>query len=252
MTVKKIKTLLVEDEPRGRKLLKSMLDEFCPEIEVIFETGFVDETVEKANALKPELMIMDIALFNETAFDALDRIDHPQPEIIFTTAYDKYALRAFKYSVVDYLMKPIGPTDLIKAIEKVKRIIGNKREAADEGTASAIRLSNHNGRIALPTLNGLLIKDISTILYIKAEGNYSRIFFENGDTTVISESIKDYEDVLMPFQFFRVHKSHMVNTNHIKKYLKGRGGYVVMDNEELIPVAARRRNIFIQFLKKAI
>ncbi len=250
MDGKKIRTLLVEDEARGRKLLKSMLLEFCPDIELIGEAAFVDETIEKANKGKPDLLIMDIALFNETAFDALDKINHPQPEIIFTTAYDNFALRAFKYSVTDYLMKPIGPTDLIKAIEKVRRIITAKNA---NGTNEKVENKSQSiGKIALPTLNGLVIKDVNSVLYIAADGNYSRIYFVGGESILISESIKEYEDILNTYMFFRVHKSFIVNTIQIKKYLKGRGGYVVMSNDELIPVAARRRNIFMQFLKDAI
>lgn len=246
----KISTLLVEDEPRGRKLLKSMLHEFCPDIDLIGEAAFVGDTIEKANALKPDLLVMDIALFDETAFDALDRIEHPLPEIIFTTAYDNFALRAFKYSVTDYLMKPIGPTDLITAIEKVKRIIIAKK------SVPALDKEQHKnspiGKIALPTLNGLVLKDISSILYIVADGSYSRIYFTNGESILISESIKAYEDVLNTPMFFRVHKSYIVNTVQIKKYLNGRGGCVVMNNDELIPVAARRRNIFVKFLKSVL
>lgn len=250
MGEKKIRTLLVEDEVRGRKLLKSMLLEFCPDVELIGEAAFVDETVEKANTGKPDLLIMDIALFNETAFDALDRINYPRPEIIFTTAYDDYALRAFKYSVTDYLMKPIGPTDLIIAIEKVRQIIAAK--AINEPKDKVEVKSQSIGKIALPTLSGLVIKDVNSVLYVAADGNYSRIHFVGGESMLISESIKEYEDVLNTYMFFRVHKSFIVNTVQIKKYLKGRGGYVVMSNDALIPVAARRRNIFMQFLKEVI
>jgi len=249
MSEKRIKTLLVEDERQGRKLLKSMLLEFCPEVDLIGDVASVDETVEITHKDKPDLLIMDIALYNETAFDALDRIQHPQPEIIFTTAYDNYALRAFKYSVTDYLMKPIGPTELIKAIEKVKKVVTIKNKKTNlekEESKNAI------GKIALPTLNGLVIKDIDSILYVAADGNYSRISFTSGESILISESIKEYEGILDEHMFFRVHKSYIVNTIQIKKYLKGRGGYVVMNNDELIPVAARRRNIFIKFLKKVI
>lgn len=249
MEEKKIKTLLVEDEPRGRKLLKSMLHEFCPSVELIADVASVDETVEITNRDKPDLLIMDIALFNETAFDALDRINHPQPEIIFTTAYDNYALRAFKYSVTDYLMKPIGPTELIKAIEKVKKVITAKNKRPNKEKEEN---KNAIGKIALPTLNGLVIRDIDSILYVAADGNYSRIYFAGEESLLISESIKEYEGILDDHMFFRVHKSYIVNTIQIKKYLKGRGGYVVMNNDELIPVAARRRNIFINFLKKVI
>lgn len=246
----KIKTLLVEDEPKGMNLLRTMVKEYCPEVEIVGEARFVEDVVEKTESFKPDLLIMDIALFNETAFDALDKLQQHQPEIIFTTAYDKYAIKAFKYSVTDYLMKPIAPSDLLRAIERVKKFVDvKKRKSAKHNPQS---FPHAIGRIALPTLNGLVIKDIETILYIAADGNYSRVYFEGGESTIISESIKGYEGLLGDYQFFRVHKSYIVNTVHMKKYLKGRGGYVVMDNEELIPVAARRRNLFIKFLKKAI
>lgn len=249
ITMDKIKTLLVEDEPKGMNLLRTMVKEYCPDLDVVGEASFVEEVVEKTESLKPDLLVMDISLFNETAFDALDKLQH-QPEIIFTTAYDKYALRAFKYSVTDYLMKPIAPSALLKAVDKVKKLVDAKaRKIAKQDSQN---FPNTIGRIALPTLNGLVIKDIETILYITADGNYSRVYFEGGESTMISESIKGYEDLLRGYNFFRVHKSYIVNTAHMKKYLRGRGGFVVMDNEELIPVAARRRNLFIKFLKKAI
>lgn len=241
-----IRTVIVEDEQRGKRLLKSMVAEFCPEIEIVAEVDNVESAIHEIDNQRPDLIFLDINLFGHSAFTILDQLQHNTAEIIFTTAYDQYALDAFKHNAVGYLVKPIGPTELINAVEKVSKILAGKKLTVPKAHGKE---NNGKGKIALPTLQGLVMKDTDKIVYVAADGNYSRIFFNDGINMLISHPLGYYSDWLDEGEFFRIHKSYIINMGYVEKYIKGRGGHVVMPDKTLLPVASRRKDLFLEQLK---
>ncbi len=240
-----IKTLVIEDEPRSRNLLKGMIREFCPELSLVGEAEDIDSASKSIREFRPELLFLDVNLFGSPSLSLLDRLGTDQCQVVFTTAYDHYALDAFKYDACDFLLKPIGPSDLKSAVSKVQRRIAGDRGHEHPTMDPDMR------RLALPTLHGYVMREVDEILYIKAEGNYSLIHFKGNNSILVSKSIQHFEETLSTDQFFRLHKSYIVNLKEIRKYNKGRGGQVIMDDSTLIPVASRRKEEFlsrIQFL----
>lgn len=231
-----IRTILVEDEPRSRNLLRGMIGEFCPELIMIDEVSDVESAIASVLKNKPDLLFLDINLFGSSGLSILDAC-HPK-QVVFTTAYDQYALDAFKYDASDFLLKPVGPADLKAAVAKVKRRM-MELDPIQATTHSDIK------RLALPNLQGLEIQDTADILYIKAEGNYCFIHLKSEKKILVSKNIQHYEESLSPELFYRLHKSFIVNMQHVSKYLKGRGGQVVMSDGTLIPVASRRKETFL-------
>lgn len=241
-----IRTVIVEDEPRSRNLLRGMIKEFCTDLTIVAEAEEIENAITIMERFRPDVLFMDVNLFGTPGFEILERTSLDYCQVIFTTAYDHYAIDAFRYDATDFLLKPIGPSDLKKAVEKVKRRLNypNKR---DNDRHHSLQEADAR-RLALPTLNGYVIREAEDILYIKADGNYCSICFINGAKILVSRSIQHYEDSLSSDRFFRVHKSYIVNLKQIIKYNKGRGGQVVLQDNTLLPVASRRKDAFLSQL----
>lgn len=245
----RIRTLLIEDEERSMRLLSSMLKELAPDIEVAGTACDVEEAVTAINALRPELIFLDIELAGQLAFSILDRVTWRNFQLIFITAYEAYALKAIRYSAADYLLKPLAREELQQAIRKVRenRALHPESERMD---VLKEHLETVHRRITLPTLEGFVVEELDNIRSIEADGNYTRFYLVNGSLILVSRNIQEYETLLEPSAFFRIHRSFIVNLNHVKKYLKGRGGNVVLSNAQMLPVSVRKKEAFIQRLKQ--
>jgi len=231
-----IRTILVEDEPRSRNLLRGMIREFCPELQLIDEASDVESAIASILKNKPDLLFLDVNLFGSSGLTILETCKPKQ--VVFTTAYDQYALDAFKYDASDFLLKPVGPADLKAAVAKVKRRM-LELDTMEASTASDTK------RLALPNVQGLEIQDTGDILFIKAEGNYCFIHLKSGKKILVSKNIQHYEESLSTEMFYRLHKSYIVNMKLISQYIKGRGGHVIMADSTKIPVASRRKDGFL-------
>lgn len=244
-----IRTLLIEDEERSMRLMTSMLREIAPEVDIVGTASEADEAVGRIDREKPELVFLDIELAGQLAFGILDRVVWRSFQFVFVSAYEAYALRAIRYSAADYLLKPVDPEELKAALEKVK-----ENRALHLGSERMDVLKEHletiHRRISLPTLDGFVVEELDNIRSIEADGNYTRFHLVTGNSILVSGNIHEYETLLEPSFFFRIHRSFIVNLNHVKKYLKGRGGNVVLSNAEMLPVAARKKEAFIQRLKQ--
>jgi two-component system LytT family response regulator len=247
-----IRTVLVDDEIGSLKVLERLLKEFCPEISIVGRADGVETAFQLILETKPDLLFLDIEMKQGNAFDLLKRLQPFSSPVIFVTAFDNYALRAFRFSAVDYLLKPVDMDDLRKAVDKVLA----KPDHTDFSDQMKVLLQNVEAlrvsqqKMAVPTLEGLQFVAIRDIIRFEAKGSYTAIFLCEGEEVVATRNIREYEELLPAATFCRIHNSHIINLQRIKKYYKGRGGYVIMEDGSSIEVAIRRREEFLQRLLK--
>ncbi|MCB0401284.1 MAG: response regulator transcription factor [Flavobacteriales bacterium] len=251
--MKSINAIIIDDEENARQNLSILLEEFCPEVNVLGEAGSADEARELIAENQPDLLFLDINMPNEDGFELLDSIEEKNFSVIFITAHNQFALKALKVGAIDYLEKPIDIEDLQTAVSKI---------AKKEGDASGVDYSMikkllHDYRndsksdiIAIPTLSGYEIIKVEDIVHLEADESYTRIFLANGKKCTSSMTIAKYEKVLDDNIFYRVHKSHIINTrHHLKEFNRQEGNVAIMDNGEAIPVARRKLSGFISKIK---
>ncbi len=242
-----MKCLIIDDEPKSRKVLHSLCEEYCPELKMVGTAGSVNEGIEKIEALKPQLVFLDIHMPIKSGFALLDHYKDKQDfSVIFTTAYDEYALEAFRYTVVDYLQKPIDIDELQTAVNKsIKNGILNKEQLS---TLRGVLLAEKIQKIALNTIDGYTFVKFERIIRCEAQGNYTSVFLKGGKPVLITKTLKHYEDLLIPKGFFRVHKSHLINLECVRKFIKGKKGMVEMIDGEQIEVSSRKRELLLEKL----
>lgn len=231
---------IVEDEQPSLFALETLLKEYCPLITSIESFATFEIAKTEIAKTKPEIVFLDIMLGAHNGFDLIQFMGQPLPKIIFTTAFDEYAIRAFKVSAVDYLLKPIGITDLRNAIDKV---IDRKYEQ-DKRLKYLISNTSEKPRlrqIALATTNGFNFVEIKNIIRFEADGSYTKAITSNKESYLLSHNLKHFEEILNSDGFFRCHHHHLININQIAKYVKGSGGYVIMKDGSKADVAQRRK-----------
>lgn len=265
----RLNSIIIDDEPKSREVLKSLVSKFCDDVDVAAVCQNGDEAIEAIQKHKPQVVFLDVQLQRETGFDVLERLGSIDFEIIFTTAYSEYAISAFKYSAIDYLLKPIDVGDLKRAIEKVRKRLAPK--STTEGDTPVVKRSDndHNditrlrdimdtlrtsvpqkGKLAIPTLEGFSFINIEETLYLEAADNYTIFYMADGKNSVVSRTLKEYDEILSEQNFFRIHKSCLVNLNAVKKYIKGEGGQVVLTNDKTLDVSKRRKQAFLERLHR--
>ena len=244
-----IRAIIVDDEDYCRDALLHNLNKFGT-VSVIASTGNVDEAENIIRAQQPDLVFLDVEIPGRDGFDLLDKLGKQNFDVIFTTAYEQYALKAIKASAIDYLMKPIGPEELAIAIQKHL-----DKKNGDIGKQVEVLLQHYTGNsnrksmLALPTFNGLEMVSISDIIHLKADGGYTRFNISNGNILTVSKNIKEYEDVLSEHHFMRIHHSHIVNLRYVKKYTKGEGGTVTLTDNSTAEVSRQKKQELIDALK---
>lgn len=241
-----MKTLIVDDEPKARKNLQSLLTEYCPNVEVINAVGTVDDAVEIIEQTNIDLLFLDIEMDGETGFDLLERFEDIDFTIIFITAHDEYALRAFKFSALDYILKPVDIDDLKAAIDKVdsrQHIASNKAQL--DYLMSQLKTDRLPPKLIVHTSESLVFIDFTDILRCESDEGYTTVHLVNGKPIVSSKNIKYFEDLLETRNFFRIHRSHLINLSMVKEYIKNDGGYVIMKDNTTLPVSRRKRQEFL-------
>jgi two-component system LytT family response regulator len=236
--------IIVEDEERSTNVLRTILSEHFPELIFAGQAGSVHEAIPLIRQKNPGLVFLDVELPDGTGIDILRQID-PRPfKIIFTTAYDHYAMPAIKFSAVDFLLKPLS-------IEETKAAVCKVLSQSQEERLEQLVKSKESGtlkRLALPTVEGFAFVDVTDLVFLTAEGSYTTLHTLNGQTYVVSKSLKEYEELLGLNGFFRIHHSHIVQLDKIAKYVKGNGGYVVMKDGTSLDVSARKKDEFLKIL----
>jgi two-component system LytT family response regulator len=242
-----INAIIVDDEPKNRRILKDLLNNYCPLVKVIDEASGSQDAISAIERAKPDLLFLDIEMPYGNAFDLLDKIKPIDFEIIFVTAFEEYTLKAFRYSALDYLLKPLNIEELKAAVEKASERLNLKTVNLQLNNLlfNLHKNSDVPARLAINSQTGLTFVSIIDIIRCEAKGNYTYIFTTDMQRHISSKNIKAYEDLLPANVFFRVHHSHLINIECVKKYHKGRGGIVEMTDGAMIEVATRRKNEFL-------
>ncbi|MGE5108638.1 MAG: LytR/AlgR family response regulator transcription factor [Sphingobacteriales bacterium] len=248
-----IRTILVDDEPRGLNTLKKLLQEYCPELKIIGECADADSAKEKIELLEPQLVFLDISLPGKSSFDLLTELEKINFEIIFVTAHNEYTLQAFRYSAVDYLVKPIDEDLLADAVKRaVKRISAS---AINHNITTLLHniqkpQPNHEMKLCIPSLKGFQVVDLKDILFCEASGSYTNFYFTNVNNICSAKPIYEYEELLSDAGFVRIHKSYLVNLLHIKEYIRGEGGSVILSNNKEVEVSRRKKEWLMAKMKE--
>lgn len=248
-----INALIVDDEFQSRKLVAKMLSRFFPEINSITEASSVDEAKKSIHIYQPQLIFLDIQMQGENGFDLLDKITDFNFEIIFITAHNQYAVKAFRYNALDYLMKPVDADEFRAAVVKaIKRINQDTKNPEEQIVSLKQQLQNPQKipeRIIIPTAEGYLIIPVQDISYCHANSNYTIFHLKHKTKVISSYTLGHYEDLLSEHNFFRIHRSYMINLAFIKMYRKADGGTVIMNDGQEIEVSRRNKEAFMKFFK---
>ncbi len=247
-----IKALIVEDEEKGRNNLRNLLDQHCDNVELIGEAGGVEEGIQLFRNLeqKPDVAFLDISLPDGLVFQMLNHLRPIDFEIIFVTAHEEYAVKACEYSSIGYILKPIDPDALKEAIMRIRPRSDNQIDKRLEIFSNYYNNPNAFTKMSISALDGIYFVNIRDIVRFEAEDNYTHIYLQTGERITASKTIKSYEDLLAPFNFYRVHKRHVINLNYMRKFVKGDGGYLIMDDDIKIEVSRRRRPAFMEQLRR--
>uniref|UniRef100_UPI00404B860D LytR/AlgR family response regulator transcription factor n=1 Tax=Flavobacterium sp. TaxID=239 RepID=UPI00404B860D len=244
-----MKAIIIDDENRARVALQLLLAEYCPQIEVIAECENLSEGVKAIRKFQPELVLLDIEMPGHSGLELLDFFDEKDINfsIIFTTAYNEYAIQAFKFSAIDYLLKPINPEQLLEAVNRLEK----QQLKLENLNALKENIKQENlSKIAVPSGNSLVFLDVSKILYIKGEGAYSEVFCINGMKNLVTRNLKNFENILCTNpSFLRVHKSYIVNFEYVVAYSKSDGGYIELENKKQIPISSDKIALILDKIK---
>ena len=241
--------IIVDDELAGRESLSILLSEYLPDVQVLAKAESVKTAIEQIRTLKPDIVFLDVEMPEKDGFSLISETNPNDFEVIFTTAHPEYAIKAIKASAIDYLLKPIDHTELEEAVKKVesKRGLGNKKL---ETFMSHIGGPKTQPQLAISTLEGLIFIKLANIIYCRGDGAYTFFILKTGERIIASKNLKEFENLLCDGDFFRTHKSYVVNLAEIKKFVKSDGSYVLMSNGDKIDVSKRRKESFIKVLSK--
>jgi two-component system LytT family response regulator len=247
-----IRAVLIDDEIDSNRILRTLLENYCPLVEVVGSAEGVESGAQIIREMQPDLVFMDIEMTQGNAFDLLNRLQPVNFHVIFVTAFDNHAVKAFKYNALDYLLKPVNIRELCASVDKLSG------KLAEDNVLVRVRSLLENlqvgdigdRKIAIPTLTGLSFVYLRDMIRLEAKGTYTHIFLQDNTKVIATSPIRDYEEILPESSFYRIHSSHIINLNKIKSYQKGRGGYVTMEDDSFIEVAIRRREGFMQRLLK--
>jgi two-component system LytT family response regulator len=248
-----IKTILVDDEQRGLSSLRRLIELHCPQLEIIDECRDAVTALASIQSLRPQLLFLDIAMPGKNGFDLLKHLPALSFEVIFVTAFNQYAIQAFQYSAVDYLLKPVKEESLIQAVERAADRIS--RQQATEN----LQVLQHNlqkahkpveMKLCIPGIKGFQFIQLSDIIYCEARNTYTIFHLAGRQDIVSSKPIIEYEQLLGDSLFCRVHKSYLINLSHVKEYIRGEGGTVILSNDKEVEVSRRKKEIFIGLIRE--
>ena len=243
-----LKAIIIDDEWKGRVALRQKLLDYCGDVQVVAEAADGEEGMAMIKLHHPHIVFLDIEMPRMDGFDMLRSIDNKNFQIVFTTAYDQYAIRAVKFAAFDYLLKPVD-------IEELRACIARIRQSAQIHTGQKLTVLEENlhpgaalRKIAIPTLDGLLFFNISDIVHLEAQSNYTAVYFQDGTRLLASRTLKEFEELLPQDIFFRAHHSHMINLHYIKRYIRGDGGQIEMQNGNYVDLARRKKEEFLRLI----
>ena len=247
-----IRCVLIDDESNSLEMMEWLLKTYCPQVKIEAMCNAASKGIEAINKYKPDLVFLDIEMPHMNGFDMLEQFDKLFFDVVFCTAYDQFAIRAFKYSALNYLLKPIDPEDLkdtIRRIEEKKTTPSKEQiELLFQNIKQTVKPTAQ--RIALTTGDGMIFVPTQDILYCQAESNYTSVILAGGKKIVVSKVLKEIDEALSGPDFFRVHNSYLININQISKFVRGDGGYVVMQDGATVSISRSRRQEFMELFEK--
>lgn len=248
--MQKVSAIVVDDEINNRDLLIHFIEKYCPLVNVIASATTKAEAIELITQLKPQLLFLDIVLDQGSGFDVLEQVDYSGTKVIFVTAFNEFAVKAFRYNAVDYIMKPIQVEELVSAVNSAYKDIENDAftEARQIGQLSQSLTNDNLNIIAVPSVNKIEFVKLEDIIYFKSESRYTNFYLNNGKRLMATKNIGDYEKILDTSVFFRIHNRYIINLRHVQNINKAAGNYCEMSNGDLLPIAKRRQDQLLRFL----
>jgi two-component system LytT family response regulator len=233
--------ILVDDIPSALQLLENDIEQKHPSITVIGKAKSVVEAAKLLRKGEPDILFLDIMLGDGTGFDVLEIFPNLRSKIIFVTASDEYAIRAFKFAAIDYVLKPYSNEDLSTAIEKATQQIQPDKQQLSVLKDSIASPNQRPNKISLHTLDKIIVVELNDIVRCKSDNNYTEFFFQDGTKILVTKTLKTFADLLKNYQFLRVHQSHLVNVSYVKAFIKSDGGYLVLKDKNTVSVSVRKR-----------
>jgi two-component system LytT family response regulator len=248
-----IKTIIIDDEFISRNVLKKLLEMHCPDIEVIKECTNADEGKSSIEELHPQLIFLDISMPGKSGIDMLKEIEEPEFDVIFVTAFHEYTIQAIRFSAIDYLLKPVDKNELMDAVSRVKEKLSVKEPKENVKTFLQNMHQpqmNQEMQLCVPGIKGFQIIKLKDIIYCEADNTYTVLHLGNNKQLVASRPLMDYELLLKDSSFVRIHKSYLINIQHLKEYQRGEGGVAIMSNGKSLDVSRRKKDHFIGYMKQ--
>lgn len=245
-----MRVMILDDEKHCRQVLETLLKKYCSKVTFCVSYSDPVEALDAVKTIQPDLVLLDIEMPGMSGFEWLNQCENRHFEVVFTTAYNEYAIKAIKHSALDYLLKPVDKEELIIAVEKAMRTKEVIPEKRIQQLLDTIGNSQPNRRLAVSTLEGLTLINSDEIMYIRSESSYTHFVFADRRKMVISKTLKEAEEVLPGRDFFRIHHSYIINMQYVQQYIRGEGGEVVMKNGDIIPVSRNKKQEFLNLLEK--
>jgi two-component system LytT family response regulator len=244
-----LRTIIIDDEESVRKTLAKLIKKYCPNIKLVAEADGVNTGIRVIQHHHPDLILLDIKMEDGTGFDLLQKLEPVDFKVIFITAYDQYAIKAIKFSALDYLLKPVDPDDLKMAAEKAEKVLVSEMNQQLDALADNMQTSDRDKKkIILRTFENIHLVKLNDILYCESDDNYTNFHLLDNRTILVSNTLKEYDEMLSEFGFFRAHKSFLINLIHMDRFEKAEGGFIVLKNEIKIPVASRKKEQLMEML----
>ena len=244
-----IKVVLIDDESQSRKTLQCFLQDYCPQVEIIGEADSVLSGYQLLQKESPDVIFLDVQMNDGTGFDLLNKISNPSFQVIFTTAFDEFAIKAFQYNAIDYLLKPIDVDELIRSVGKVNP---SDNGSAFQGQLASLLETTQTekfNKIVLSANDGLHFLELDGIVRLQSDANYTTFYLIDGRRIIVSKTLKNFETLLEGEDFFRPHRSHIINLNHVSKILKEDGGYLLMKDGYKVPISRSKKEEFMTLVK---
>jgi two-component system LytT family response regulator len=244
--------VIIDDMQNGREVIASVIKKHCKQIQVVAEADSVKTGIEVIKKHKPDIVLLDIQMHDGTGFDLLNKLKPVDFKVIFISAYEEHALKAFKFSAVDYVLKPIDSNELIAAVQKAEAATQQAGNVSnfDVVENNYTSESKDSKKIVLKTIDSIYVISIKDIVHCEAEENYTRFFLNDGRKILISKPLKEYDELLTEFGFFRVHQSHLINLDCFEHFKKANGGFAVLKDGSTLPVSSRKKDLFLQAIEK--
>jgi two-component system LytT family response regulator len=243
------KVLIIDDENRTRQLIANMIDSFGFDVQTIPEGENVESGIKAIEKHNPDIVFLDIQMPDGTGFDVLRSIENKNFVVIFITAHEEFAIKAIKFSALDYLLKPVDPTELEAALKKAVAALQEESEGSQYEALQKNINPHEKRRLVLKTQESVHVVDLDDIIRCEADRNYTSFFLTNNKKILVSKTLKEYETLLSGHHFLRVQQSHLININYVERYDKKNGGAVVMKDGSEVPLSSAKREVFFQTLE---